>query len=494
MKTVLLLSGHLHARDLIRALAADLARDHRVIVLINTVLPQPETGFWRDFSAGTVVDFRDYVQKAQNSSYRTPAFIRRLEAETGVPLYKSTSNFQLYRRIFKAHFAWWPRGSFYGVESEIIDEYVGSYLALAEIFDRYAPDLIFQETVDLISTFLALGMGYRRGVFTVGFDITPGFEDARLVISYGIHRQNLILNQLLARPELITPEARAGGAGLLERFSRVADHTPWFVRPYGKNLKGALEVSLDKLKGRLFSKTLWGHPLKSLERLESLLWLEKHCQRTLPAEPYIAFFLQHQPEATSCTYAPRWVYQEAIIEQLAINAPYGLKIVIKENPRTYGIRGKRFFGPLLEIPNVHMVHPAVNSYAVAQKAEAVLAIVGSIGLEGVLMGKRVAVLGRPYYSIFPGVKKLDAPEEIFAALRDPAWQPAAWQSELPNFAAAYWQSAHDFGKIAPGEIWPAPPVAGPHLGQALRRTFKFIGQHDLHPLDYDPGLHFEAEN
>jgi hypothetical protein len=494
MKTVLLLSGHLHARDLIRALAEDLAQDYRVIVLINTVLPQPETEFWRDFSAGTVVDFRQAVQKAKKNGYRTPAFIRRLEAETGVPLYKSTSNFQLYRRIFKSHFAWWPRGSFYGVESEIIDEYVGSYLALAEIFDRYAPDLIFQETVDLISTFLALGMGYRRGVFTVGFDITPGFEEARMVISYGIHRQNIILNKLFAQPELITPQAREGGARLLERFSHLADPTPWYVRPYGKNIKGTLEVSLDKLKNRLFSKTLWGHPLKSLERLESLIWLEKNCLRTLPPEPFIAFFLQHQPEATSCTYAPRWVYQDAIIEQLALNAPYGLKVAIKENPRTYGIRGKRFFAPLLKIPNVHMVHPAVNSYAVARTAEAVLAIVGSIGLEGVLMGKRVAVLGRPYYSIFPGVKKLNHPEEIFDALRDPAWQPEALQSELQDFAAAYWQSAHDFGKVAPGEIWPAPPVAGPHLGQALRRTMKFIDQNKLRPRDYDPGLHFEAEN
>jgi hypothetical protein len=91
-------------------------------------------------------------------------------------------------------------------------------------------------------------------------------------------------------------------------------------------------------------------------------------------------------------------------------------------------------------------------------------------------------------------EKARLPEEIIDALRDPAWQPEALKPELPDFAGAYWQSAHGFGEIAPGEIWPAPPVAGPHLGQALRRTFKFIGQHDLHPRDYDPGFNFEAEN
>ncbi|MEW6657713.1 MAG: hypothetical protein AB1424_03545 [Thermodesulfobacteriota bacterium] len=493
MKTVLLLSGHLHVRDLTRSLAEDLARDHRVIVLINTVLPQPETKFWRDFRAGTVVDFRQAVQQAKGrSDLRTPAFIHRLETELGVPLYKATSNFQLYRRIFKSYFGWWPRDSFYAKENEVLDEYLGSYLALTEIFERYAPDLIFQETVDLISTFVALALGYRRGVFALGFDMAPGFDDARMVISYGIHRQNLILNKLFAQPELLSPGSREGGEKLLERFAHLADHAPWYVRPYGKNMQGVLGVAREKLQGKLFNKNFWGHPLKSLERLESLIWLEKHCQRTLPAEPYIAFFLQHQPEASSCTYAPRWVNQEAIIEQLAINAPYGLKIVIKENPRTYGIRGKRYFGPLLEIPNVHMLHPAVNSYAVAQRAEAVLAIIGSIGLEGILMGKRVAVLGRPYYSIYPGVKRLNYPEEVFDALQDSSWQPAALKSELHNFAAAFWESAHAFGKVAPGEVWPPAAVAGPNLGQALRRTLGFIEQHGLRPRDYDPGLPVEA--
>lgn len=163
MKTVLLLSSHLHAQALIRAVAEDLARDHRVIVLINTVLPHPETEFWRDFSAGTVVDFRAYVQEAKKSSFRTPDFIRRVEAESGVTLYKATSNFQLYRRIFKAHFGWWPRGSYYAVESDIVDEYLGSYLALSEIFERYAPDFVFQETVDIISTFSGRGDGIPAG-------------------------------------------------------------------------------------------------------------------------------------------------------------------------------------------------------------------------------------------------------------------------------------------------------------------------------------------
>ena len=75
-------------------------------------------------------------------------------------------------------------------------------------------------------------------------------------------------------------------------------------------------------------------------------WREQHLTRGVPDEPYVFFPMHHQPEASTCSESPAWVYQDMIIEQLAIHAPGEFKVVVKEHPRSYGRRGEKFFGRL----------------------------------------------------------------------------------------------------------------------------------------------------
>lgn len=491
MKTVLIMSRGMRLAPMFKVMTRELvARGYRVLVLINTTFRGEETAFWKDAKEITVIDFYDAVDKLTASSEkRSSAFIRHIEEQTGIAFWKATSNYQLYRRLYQSYHGKWPWPSFYTVEADVIKEYVGSYLILLDIFDRFSPDVIFYETIDLISTFIALSMSYSRGKFAFGFDFAPAFADAKVVLSYGVHRQNIMLQHLFAHPELIPSVSLEKAAELLGALEKNQFTPPWYVRTYRKRSGSRLsQVDKELLLRYLFKKQVWASPYAAVKRLRDRLWLDKHSKMTVPEGRFVSFFLQHQPEAASCTYAPRWVDQNSIIEQLAINAPYDFKIVIKENPRTYGFRAKSYFGPLLEMPNVHMCHPAVNSYEVAARSEAILAIIGSIGMEGLLMGKRVAVLGRPYYSIYPAVKKLNAPEEIFDALKDSSWKPETMVTERLNFAAAYIESANDFGTVPQGEVWPAPESGGPRLAQALHRLMTFIESHSLKPSDFDPGI------
>ena len=492
MKTVLIMSRRRLA-PMFKAMAAELARDHRVIVAINILWPNQETHLWQDFKEGTVIDFYARMQETMGSPERWSApFINRIEEETGVTLYKSTSNFQLYRRLFKSYTGHWPWESFYAVEKEVIREYAGSYLVLTDIFDKFTPDVIFYETVDLISTFMALALAYNRGKFSLGFNIASAFEKIKIFLPYGTHRRNIILEKLFRDPDLIGEEARQMARELISRLNQEKVANPWYVQVYNKAVKKPLYRNPRLMLQKFRNRATRPHPLRYLRTLKNHVWLEAHSRKGIPGEPYIAFFLQHQPEASLCSCAPRWIDQDRIIEQLAINAPYGLKIVIKENPRTYGSRGKNYFGPLLDIPNVHMCHPAVSTFEVIQGAAAILAITGSTGLEGIIMGKRVAVLGHPYYSIYPGIKKLHYPDEIFAALRDDSWQPRNLAQERETFTAAHLASLHDFGPVPPGQVWPPPQVGGPQLAQALRRTLAVIETHNLKPADFDPGIRRES--
>jgi hypothetical protein len=135
--------------------------------LINTVLQYPEEEFWRDFSVEPA-DFRAYVRKAQDS-YRTLAFIRLWKGNGREP-YKSTKILSSTGASLKRISPGGP-GLFLRGESEIIDEYVGSYLALAEI--RPCPDHLPGDR-GFISTFY--GDGLPAGRLHRGFDITPALK------------------------------------------------------------------------------------------------------------------------------------------------------------------------------------------------------------------------------------------------------------------------------------------------------------------------------
>ena len=153
MKTVLIMSRGQRLAPTFKAVAADLARDHRVIAAINTVAPDEETHFWQDFNQGIVIDFQRRIRQVMENRERwSRAFINGVEAETGLTLYSATRNYQLYRRLYKAYRGPWGWDqAFYAREETIIPEYIGSYLILSEIFDKYAPDVIFYESADLIS-------------------------------------------------------------------------------------------------------------------------------------------------------------------------------------------------------------------------------------------------------------------------------------------------------------------------------------------------------
>ena len=489
MKGVLILSRGVRLAPIFRAMARELAREHEVVVAINTVFPGEETAFWRDAPGVTVIDFAAAMERSLRKIQGSPTdLLRQIESLTGLPLYKSTSNYQLYRRLYESYFGHWPWGSYYAVEKDIIREYVGSYLVLSEILDRYEVDVVFYEAIDLISTYLALALAYQRGTFAFGIYFAAAVGDGKVFLQYGVHRRNILLEHLYAHPHLISAESRAAAARLLTQLEQDAWEEMSVIRSYKQRTEAPFLRSPLRLLGTALSPRTWLHPRQAVRGLQNKVWLARHLHKTPPPEPFLAFLLHHQPEASLCSAAPRWVDQDRIVEQLAINAPYGLKIAVKENPITYGARGKVYFGPLASLPNVYLCHPAVDSYDLARRAEAVLTVTGSIGIEAALLGRRVAVLGRPYYACFEGVRRLDRPEEIFDALQDSSWDPKSLAEERRRFAAAYVESVCEIGPVEPGRKWPAPDVAGAGLAQALRRTMAFVERHSLAPANFDPGM------
>lgn len=476
--TIVILSRGARLAPMYREVALDLARDYRVVALMFNEF---EHEIWRDAEGITCIDLAaEMAREVETYKPRLAERTQEIERETKLPLYKAASNYLLYRRFAKAYYgAYTP---IYSTERQMMEEYVGSYGALTRVLDEHRPILIVHEALDLITTLMALALAYRRKIFNIGWILAAGMKDGTIIHYYGLQRQNFVCSYLIRHPDLITMESRQQARALIAK-----------TREEGPSQFSHVELRRARLaRSWQFARDLirWGglrRPRLLLERLSNLSWLNRHVIHNVPENPFILFLMHLQPEASTASQAPRWVDQERIIEQIAINAPQGLPIVVKENPQCYGWRGKLYYGALADLANVQLCHPLVPTHELVQRAEVLVTITGSAGLEAIMQGTRVAVLGRPAYAEFPGVRLLNSPEQVFDELADSSWRPEAYEADCETFIAAYLQSVHPLGEVEHGRKWPAPKIMGPNFAAAVRRTRAFIDDHGLTPQDFDPG-------
>jgi hypothetical protein len=481
-KTILVMSRGPRLAHLFRSMAEELSQRHRVVLV---TFPS-EAGMYEGLSVEVRhLTSRDVVSTGPDMSPvdddTLKARVRVIEQRLGIPLYRMAGNDLLYARIIRSYGGHWQ---FAATERDFLLACVESFDSLSKVFDEVQPDVVYFENLDLISTHVALALAYHAGRFALQASLAA--LASGIFIAYGVRRTNLVMEHLLAHPSLITRESYASADEVLAEPVRYLYDTP-----YARFNRGTLQANSPVNPSRLLrvvrEKGAVANGLRNLRmHARSAInrpWLNRHLAKTLPNSPYVAFALSRLPEASTCSQAPRWVNQEATAEQLAVNAPSWLKIVVKEHPRSYGLRGRDVLGPLADLPNVVLLHPSVPNQELVSRAEAVLATTGTTGLEGIVLGNRVGVLARPYYSRYAGAKKLSSPDELFEMVDNPAWAPERFVEERRNFLAAYFQSLHTFGRDGKSLY---PPDGGSRWARALMATLDFVDAHGLRPNQFDP--------
>jgi hypothetical protein len=479
MKTVLILSRGLRVAPIHAAMARVLAPDYKIVAVLGYYHLdkfEHQAHLWRDIPNLTVYDLVSET-KLRAQKPRGEKDISAIEADLDLNLYRAASNYLLYRRQANEYLRKWD--GFYGSEQEITEQFVGSYDLLSEIFREHRPHVAFCETPDLIPHRVAQAIGRRHGIFTLGNAFNNLWGDGFAFFVYGSNKRDVLLDHFYRHPGEISGASWRAADELSAKLANDEAHDANYVKFYKDNFRFLTRASRrwsELLRPRNFVRT---GALLGYER--NRMWLNKVMSRTIPEEPYIFFPLHHQPEASTCLAAPRWVDQDRIAERLAINAPAGVKIVVKENPKTFGRRGRSYFGPLRDLPNICLIHPEVSNDTLLRNAAVILAINGTAGMEGIAMGKRVAILGRPAYDIYSGVRALDFPEEIFSHLADTHWQPESMTDERRTFLAAMAESNFFFGVPKPGGPWPEAGEGGRNYATALRKFMRVIEQHSISP-------------
>ncbi|WP_320045033.1 hypothetical protein [uncultured Desulfobacter sp.] len=118
-------------------------------------------------------------------------------------------------------------------------------------------------------------------------------------------------------------------------------------------------------------------------------------------DEFIFFPLHFEPEVSIQIFGRPYQNQIELIRNLALSAPVGTKIVVKEHPRSIGFRPYSYYRKLLDIPNVYLIDPFIKAFKIVPHAKMVAVITGSIGLEAVIIGCPVLTFGEVAYNLLP---------------------------------------------------------------------------------------------
>lgn len=489
MKTVLLLGRAKRLAPLFGELAKSLRSNHRVVITLGMAFqPVTREDFGLKENEKNIHSFllceeiKTRYAEFKKSGQPAGPFLEAIEKELGLNFYQSACNYLSYRRFAKQYYGTFPVRS-YENEEESIEEFIGSYLFFKEIFQKYQPNTAFCEIPDQISHRIAAALAHKAGIFLTGIFLSSTFGKGRALLTSGTNRKSVLLDHYYSHPELLSPNALISAKEILKSYHSSEIVEEEFVGELrAKSQKSALSRLLAK-DPRSLLKSGSSKISKQIALVKNLQWLKRHFKNDLPKPPFVLFCLHHQPEASSSLVAPRWIDQDRIVEQLAMMAPAGIKIVVKENPRTYGLRGKSYFEYMTKFPNVHLLNPGFSQSTAIRKAAAVLTISGTVGLEAILMRKKVGVLSSCFYSIYHGARTLQFPEEIFQHMKDPSWKPEEREEDLLNFTAAAIEATFYVGDQKQLR-WPPPQVAGLSIAKGMELFLDTVENQVLKPDDF----------
>lgn len=118
---------------------------------------------------------------------------------------------------------------------------------------------------------------------------------------------------------------------------------------------------------------------------------QKYCFYPLHTEPEIAIQINGRVLTN----------QIEVIRNIALSLPINYKLIVKEHPRSFGMRKINYYKKITEIPNVYLCPLGLSVTQVLDFSDLVFTISGSVGLEALIKKNPVILLGYQDIEIFP---------------------------------------------------------------------------------------------
>ncbi len=188
-------------------------------------------------------------------------------------------------------------------------------------------------------------------------------------------------------------------------------------------------------------------------RRNLLLLRHRRLVREPPLAGGFAFFGLHmQPEASVDVWAPFFSNQIRVLELLSRSLPPTHRLLVKLHKSDVPNYSPEYIAALEKLPGVEVVSPYADTQQFIMRADLVLTIQGTMGLEAVLLGKPVIMFGNILNGLFPNAtmvgKITDLPALIRAKLAaSPPSRSEVIESLARHLAPYYPASSNDWTQI-----------------------------------------------
>ncbi|OGH59410.1 MAG: hypothetical protein A2725_01110 [Candidatus Magasanikbacteria bacterium RIFCSPHIGHO2_01_FULL_33_34] len=307
---------------------------------------------------------------------------------------------------------------------------------IEKMINEEKPDFIFFFTVGTIAHKILFHIAKKKGIKT--FVIHEGRIGSKVTVSENYSTITEV-EELFKNPENIKSENIEQAKKIIKKFRETGslqlefytETENKFIRkklnPF-KKIHNSLNWLFKLTKNYFKNKKLFLYGVTSLNPLRFAYYqLRKKVRKLIgfnkfysePKNERYAFYPLHmEPEQAILDYAPYYINQTALIEQIARSLPIDMKLYIKDHPTMAFKRTRSFYKKLLNIPNVKIINHKTRSFEIIKNSTIIITTTSTVGWEALFLKKPVITFGNVYYNIFPTVKKCNEIEKLYEMINE----------------------------------------------------------------------------
>jgi hypothetical protein len=308
-------------------------------------------------------------------------------------------------------------------KNEILSIVENSITFFVNILETFEPDLVLmQQPGENISNLLLYRITQKIGIQTLMPNLL--YMHNKIVIS-----DNIDSKEISNKFNNLKNESN--------NSSKIYDENFLKTNSFVKSMDVILSFNFDSKnlfqKMKYYIKRLWNEPeplylnkgktrLKIFKnRIQSHFkiknrknFLDSNSVKSINQKNFFYFPLQGEPESIVLLKSPFYSDIITLIENIAKSIPIDSTLYVKEHP----IQKEKFYRPvnvyqkIIDIPNVKLIHPDVNSQELISKSQAVFCLAGATGFEALFHKKPVILFSNEYYDVHSMIYKVEKFSEL----------------------------------------------------------------------------------
>ncbi len=300
-------------------------------------------------------------------------------------------------------------------------------------YSSFSTKTVVTQSADTLFSFVAIKVAQQRGLavrsIVPAWLLEPGEEGGFFAKDEYLNCRAMNERFVTLRTKRLNSEEQKR-VDLFKKSILNFDGSSSFYKANNRNSNHLISPNYKKILSYVFSNsnlnkdvvyTKFSLPIKLYANLIRVWRKYQFCRLndtsdlSLIPKKSIFFAMHMQPEQSTLTQGVWYLNQIALIENISKSLPIGYTLIVKEHPANRGFRPAWQYLHIKQMYNVQMCD--APSKDIARAVQAIITITGTIGMESLVLGKPVVLLGKTFYSFFDCLFRPVGIEELPGILR-----------------------------------------------------------------------------